>query len=96
MAFGLLFYSACCYIGLGLGGIVSGSFALSYAIACWYRSRFLYRVAKTNAANKTSRADTESERAGVDHIRAGDDHVQAESDSERAGTDHAKRGNDAG
>jgi hypothetical protein len=100
MAFGLVFYSACCYIGLGIGGVVSGSFALAYAVACWYRSRFLFRTAKVNAAvnSSTHRADAESERAGADHVTAGEDHVQAESDSARAGIDseRARRGNDAG
>jgi hypothetical protein len=50
MAFALLFYSVCCYIGLGLGGIVSGSLALAYAVACWYRSHRILADAKLNAA----------------------------------------------
>lgn len=49
MAFGLLFYAVCCYIGLGVGGVVSGSFALAYTLACWYRSRILYEAARVNA-----------------------------------------------
>jgi hypothetical protein len=49
MAFGLVFYAVCCYIGLGVGGIVSGSFALAYTLACWYRSRILYEAAKLSA-----------------------------------------------
>jgi hypothetical protein len=50
IAASLLFYSVCCYLGLGLGGIVSGSLALAYAVACWYRSHRILADAKLNAA----------------------------------------------
>lgn len=44
LSFALAFYSACCYTGLGLGGIVSGSFAGAYAIGCYLRSRRMFTV----------------------------------------------------
>ena len=50
-AVALLFYSVCCYLGLGLGGIVSGSLALAYTLACWYRSHRIFEDAKLNAAS---------------------------------------------
>lgn len=51
-SFGLFFYSVCCYFGLGLGGIVSGTLAISYSIACWYRSRQIWRLAKADVEHK--------------------------------------------
>jgi hypothetical protein len=52
MAIGLFFYSGCCYLGLGLGGVVSGSLAFAYAAGCWYRARALFKLAKASAEAK--------------------------------------------
>lgn len=62
MAFGLLFYAVCCYAGLGIGGVVSGSFALAYTLACWYRSRTLYQAAKASAQERHDASANRGER----------------------------------
>jgi hypothetical protein len=98
MAFALVFYAACAYTGLGLGGIVAGSLSLSLALACWYRSRFLYRLAKANAkanAQRADRADLQAERSDLQSERAGADHFRAGRDSERAGADHERADDDS-
>lgn len=52
LAAALLFYSICCYFGLGVGGIVSGTFALVFAVGSWGRALGLLDDAKENAAAK--------------------------------------------
>lgn len=52
LAAALLFYSVCCYFGLGLGGVVSGTFALVFAVGSWGRALGLLDTAKENAAAK--------------------------------------------
>jgi len=70
MAFGLLFYSVCCYIGLGLGGIVSGTLALAYTGGCWYRSHRILADAKLNAASHHDAATASAQESSASAERS--------------------------
>jgi hypothetical protein len=98
MSFGLLFYAVCCYIGLGIGGIVSGSFALAYTVACWYRSRKLYEDAKISAQehHDESAASARASSASADRSSVSAEEskqsAQEASDSADRSEDAANRG----
>jgi hypothetical protein len=94
MAFGLLFYAVCCYIGLGIGGIVSGSFALAYTFACWYRSRILYETAKANAMEHHD-ASAESARASSASADRASTSAKESKQSAQEASDSADRSEDA-
>ena len=90
MSFGLLFYAVCCYIGLGIGGIVSGSFALAYTLACWYRARILYETARASAMEHHD-ASAASARASSDSADRSSASAEESKQSAQDSSDSADR-----